>query len=180
MLPLQRDFDASSLTRTKPSITRSVNNESSKTSVEIPNLSLGAYMQRQYDKREDTPSPQALTNSSSQNNTNNTNNTNNCSSPNNDNNNSSPCPLPGHAGHTIAQCRQRKRSQAQADSTNRNLLPQAPPPYILRNRSNITPTPASKAHVTDIPLAPTLPTEPNLSPQDTLFLDSLSIYCLLS
>ncbi len=177
MLPLQRDFDASSLTRTKPSITRSVNNQSSKTSVEIPNLSLGAYMQRQYSKRippepppNDTPPPQALTSSSS---TNNTNNTNNRSSPNNDNNTSSPCPLPGHAGHTIAQCRQRKRSQAQADSTNHNSLPQAPLPSTLRNRSNITPTSASGAQVTETPPASsTPPTEPLLSPQDTLYLDT--------
>jgi hypothetical protein len=42
VLQLERDFDNSSLTRTKHSITRTVKDESSKTTVQIPNLSIGA------------------------------------------------------------------------------------------------------------------------------------------
>ena len=127
-------------------------------------LDIQDYMQRQYDKRippeiqpDDTSSQ--LTDSSSQNN----------------NNNSSPCPLPGHAGHTIAKCRQRRyHEQNQADSNNRNSLPQASQPSTLRTSSNITPTtPASEAHVSNIPPATTPTEDPNLYEHDVHLLDSL-------
>jgi hypothetical protein len=42
VLPLQRDSTSSTLTKTKHSITRTINNESLKTQVKIPNLSIGA------------------------------------------------------------------------------------------------------------------------------------------
>jgi hypothetical protein len=42
VLPLQQDFTSSTLTKTKHSITRTIKNESSKTQVEIRNLSIGA------------------------------------------------------------------------------------------------------------------------------------------
>jgi hypothetical protein len=41
-LPLLQDFDSATLTKAKHSITRTVDNESFKTQVEIPNLSVGA------------------------------------------------------------------------------------------------------------------------------------------
>jgi hypothetical protein len=126
-------------------------------------LDMQDYMQRQYNKytppeiKPDDTSSQ-LTNSSSQNN----------------NTNSSQCPLPGHAGHTIAQCRQRRyHEQKQADSANRNSLSQASQPSTPCTNSNITPTaPASEAYVSDIPPATTPPEDPNLYEQDAHLLDA--------
>jgi hypothetical protein len=91
------------------------------------------------------------------------------------NTNSSPCPLPGHAGHTIAQCCQRRyHEQKQPDSTDRNSLSQASQPSTPRTSSNITPTTsASKAHVLGIPPATTSPEDPNLYKQDAHLHDPL-------
>jgi hypothetical protein len=67
---------------------------------------------------------------------------------------------------------QRYHEQQQANSTDCNLLSQVPPPSILRPRSIITPTPASKTHVTNIPRpATTIPEDPNLLVQDAHLLD---------
>jgi hypothetical protein len=47
-----------------------------------------------------------------------------------------------------------------------NCRPLSQAPSTLHTSSNISPTPASEAHVSNIPLATTLPEDPNLDEQD--------------
>jgi hypothetical protein len=138
-------------------------------------VELQDYMQRQFKKhRSGTSLPNTDSYSQGQPSTTTTTNNNNnrqqqqpppprtTTTTNTDNTNSLPCPLPGHAGHTIAQCHQHQHQECYAARVPTTTPTTFNPPSILR--SNTQP---SKANLSNIPPATAPHCSQQLTPQQS-------------